>query len=80
MLNPASSSTEVIEPSRVCGAPFYVYAGPNNNVLVEAPGFVVESRRFKNMVVPRLEPSSMPERVGRGGVELSLRGASELLG
>lgn len=63
VLNPTSLSTNAVELDRVCNAPFYVYADFNDNVLVEAPGFVVKSGRFKDIAVLCLEPSNIPEKV-----------------
>lgn len=83
-LNPTTSSTEVIELSRVRSAPFYAYANPDGSALVVKPG------RFEKVVALCLEPPIMSGRVvevsvgdgaertagatriGRGGIELSL--------
>lgn len=62
MLNPAALSTKIIELDKVCNTPFYIYADFDDRIFIEAPGFIIKSGRFKDMIMLCLEPSSTPER------------------
>lgn len=62
VLNPATLSTKIIELDKVCNTPFYIYADFDDRIFIEAPGFIIKSGRFKDMIMLCLEPSSIPEK------------------
>lgn len=66
-LNPIEKTTNTINLEDLCNQPSLVYVSKDNRVIVEAPGFIVSSGRFKNIGVICLDSSSLPKRV----IELS---------
>ena len=61
--------TSVLDLDTICNSSFYVYVDRGNNVLATAPGFIIKSGEYRDIVVLCLDTSKIPTK------EIELRAA-----